>query len=205
MLDFDTYYHVYNRANGDDNLFREEKNYAFFLKKYHRHIDPIAESIAWCLMPNHFHLLIKIRNEEEIAKENSTFLKFKTLEKFEKRKEAQLKFLSKQFSNFFSSYTQAFNKVYSRRGSLFIKSFKSKAIVDDNNLRNVILYIHLNPVKHGFTDEIEDWKYTSYPYFSRRYPGLINELFDDEDNFKWLHQNKGKAFNEYVQLENKLT
>ena len=66
LLQFDTYYHIYNHANGDDNLFREEKNYSFFLEKYHQHIDPIAETIAWCLMPNHFHLLVKIKTEQEV-------------------------------------------------------------------------------------------------------------------------------------------
>lgn len=56
-LETGQYYHIYNHANGDDNLFREAKNYPFFLQKYHQHISPIAETIAWCLMPNHFHLL----------------------------------------------------------------------------------------------------------------------------------------------------
>ncbi len=107
------YYHIYNHANGDDNLFREEENYRFFLQQYHQHIDAIADTVAWCLMPNHFHLLVKIKNEESLLQ---TFSKFETLEKL----------LSKKFSNLFSSYTQAFNKLYQRRGSLFIKNFKRK-------------------------------------------------------------------------------
>ena len=112
MLTFDTYYHIYNHANGDENLFREKKNYHFFLKKYHQHIDPIAETIAWCLMPNHFHLLVKIKSEEEMK--NSTFSKFETLEKLIRLEKLEDKnnFISKQFSNFFSSYTQSFNKIY---------------------------------------------------------------------------------------------
>ena len=102
MLQFDTYYHIYNHANGDDNLFREQKNYPFFLEKYHQHIDPIANTIAYCLMPNHFHLLIKIKTEAEVAVNlPQAFLKFGTLEKLEEIEEAKKKFLSKQFSNFF--------------------------------------------------------------------------------------------------------
>lgn len=73
MLNFDEYYHIYNHANGDENLFRKEENYSFFLRKHLQHISPIAETIAWCLMPNHFHFLIKIKSEEEIAEVLSNF------------------------------------------------------------------------------------------------------------------------------------
>ncbi len=93
MLQFETYYHIYNHANGDDNLFREEKNYRFFLRKYHQHIDVIADTLAWCLMPNHFHLLVKIKSAEAIA---ATCLKFQTLDQLE----ARTAFLSKQLANF---------------------------------------------------------------------------------------------------------
>ena len=81
MLIPDTYYHTFNHANGDDNLFKEERNYSFFLNKYYQHINPIADTVAWCLMPNHFHLLIKIKNEDAMLQ---TFPKFKTLEKLQK-------------------------------------------------------------------------------------------------------------------------
>ena len=82
MLIFEKCYHIYNYANGNENLFREQKNYEYFLEKYKQHINPIAETIAWCLMPNHFHLLVKIKTEEEIV---STFPKFQTLEKLKKK------------------------------------------------------------------------------------------------------------------------
>src|SRR5665647_1869477 len=90
-------YHIYNHAVGDDNLFRHADNYKYFLQRYADFIHPIAQTYAYCLMPNHFHVLIRIRSEEAIV-ENiklNTFPKFETLEKL----------LSKQFSNFFSSYT----------------------------------------------------------------------------------------------------
>ncbi|MFA5555659.1 MAG: transposase [Flavobacteriaceae bacterium] len=201
MLVFEKYYHIYNHANGDENLFREQKNYAYFLEKYEQHINPIAETIAWCLMPNHFHLLVKIKTEDEIT---STFPKFKTLEKL-KTLEAKSNFLSKQFANFFSSYTQSFNKIYERRGSLFLKNFKRKEIVDENYLRNLILYIHLNPIKHGFTDIISDWKWSSYAFFPVIQQAIFQLLFDDEENYSYIHQTKKNHFGEYENLENELT
>ncbi|HOZ86095.1 MAG TPA: transposase [Niabella sp.] len=198
MLQFSTYYHIFNHANGDDNLFREEKNYSFFLDKYHQHIDPIADTVAWCLMPNHFHLLVKIKREAEVA---STFPKFETLEKFEDRS----KFVSKQFSNFFSSYSQAFNKVYSRRGSLFIKNFKRKEVATDEYLKILLLYIQLNPVKHGFVSRNRDWQWTSYNHFPDKQPELFNRLFGTVDNYKEQHINRQREFNEYQILESELT
>lgn len=201
MLLFEKYYHIYNHANGDDNLFRDQKNYGYFLEKYSQHINPIAETIAWCLMPNHFHLLVKIKSEAEIA---AAFPKFQTLEKLNQDEEKS-KFLSKQFSNFFSSYTQSFNKVYKRRGSLFLKNFKRKEIVDDNYLRNLILYIHLNPVKHGFTSNLSDWKWNSYESFLITHKEMLCLYFNNDENYRSLHQAKQTSFGEYENLENELT
>lgn len=239
MLIFEKYYHIYNHANGDENLFREQKNYEYFLEKYKQHISPIAETIAWCLMPNHFHLLVKIKKEAEITAAfssinsssvfppstfpPSTFPKFQTLEKLGSEKldlekfkrlekfkkletlEDKSNFLSKQFSNFFSSYTQSFNKVYGRRGSLFLKNFKRKEIVDENYLLNLILYIHLNPVKHGFTNNILDWKWHSYSSFPFAYEEEFRMLFGDKENYENTHHGKQVDFKEYEDLENDLT
>lgn len=228
MLIFEKYYHIYNHANGDENLFREQKNYEYFLEKYKQHISPIAETIAWCLMPNHFHLLVKIKTEEEIVAafsstnppstfSSSTFPKLglekleleklKHLEKFKKLEtlEDKSNFLSKQFANFFSSYTQSFNKVYGRRGSLFLKNFKRKEIVDENYLLNLILYIHLNPVKQGFTNNILDWKWHSYASFPFVYEEEFRMLFGDKENYENIHHGKQVNFKEYEDLEKDLT
>lgn len=201
-LIFETYYHIYNHANGDDNLFREQRNYQFFLAKYEQHIQPIADTTAWCLMPNHFHLLIRIKSEEELAASLQAFPKFQTLEKLEA---AKSNFISKQFANFFSSYTQAFNKVYGRRGSLFMKNFKRREIRDDDYLRNLVIYIHLNPVKHGFTNNVGDWKWTSYDNFPDTHPALFTLLFDNRENYQSMHRLKQSFFSEYDRLEDELT
>lgn len=193
-MKFNTYYHIYNHANGDDNLFKEEKNYDYFLLKYHQHIDKIADTAAWCLMPNHFHLLIKIKSEEEIT---SSFPKFKTLEKIEEKSN----FISKQFSNFFSCYTQSFNKVYNRRGSLFIKNFKRKEIIDEEYLFNIILYIHLNPLKHCFTKDIYEWKWNSFNSFQYNKVELFNYLFGNADYYLKIHREKAIEFKEFENIE----
>lgn len=208
MLQFDTYYHIYNHANGDDNLFREEKNYPFFLEKYHQHIDPIAETVAWCLMPNHFHLLVKIKSEVEVFDNLSTTSSSSKVRNFgrakEKDEEVKRKLLSKQFANFFSSYTQAFNKMYSRRGSLFIKNFKRKEVEDESYLQNLILYIHLNPIKHGFVSLISDWIPTSYHTFPTEKQKFLTSVFFNETAYFQQHAEKQRLFEEYQNIENDL-
>lgn len=149
------YYHIYNHANGDDNLFREWENFRFFTEKLHLYVPPVADICAWCLMPNHFHLLAKIKSEKELE---STFPKFKTLEMLND----QSKFIAKRFSNLFSCYTQAFNKKYDRRGSLFLKNFKRKMICNRTQFIKTFVYIHNNPVKHGFTKKLSAWEWSSY-------------------------------------------
>ena len=145
-------YHIYNHANGIEQIFQDEENYRFFLKQYAKYLGGVVDTYAYCLMPNHFHLLVGVKLEDELK---STFPKFETLEKL----------ISKQFANFFSSYTQSFNKVYSRRGSLFIKNFKRTPILDERQWQETFLYIHLNPVKHGFVKVHQDWKWSSWPAY----------------------------------------
>ena len=58
-LRFGCYYHIYNRGNNRENLFIERRNYPYFLKLYAKHIQPVAETYAYCLLPNHFHFAIR--------------------------------------------------------------------------------------------------------------------------------------------------
>ncbi len=160
MLFPNSTYHIFNHANGDENIFRNDENYRFFLEKFKFHIHPVASVIAYCLLPNHFHFMVKIRTENELS---ATFKNFHEL----KSDEEQSKFISKQFSNLFSSYTQSFNKVNNRRGSLFVKNFKRELIRTDEQFQNTFLYIQLNAVKHGFVLHEMEWKWSSWmAYYS---------------------------------------
>jgi len=188
-----TYYHIFNHANSDEDLFREPENYRYFLQQYYKHINGMADTYAWCLMPNHFHLLVRIKTKEAITPHLPGF---KNLEGV-----ASSNLLSKQFSNFFNGYSKAFNKKYERRGSLFLKNFTKKEILQKDYLLAVILYIHLNPVKHGFTYRPENWKWSSYHNFhSERLP-FLNALFENPENYFKLHEDKINDYTEYEKLE----
>ncbi len=151
ILNTDRVYHICNHANGNENLFREEDNYAFFLAKWQKYISPIADSYAYSLMPNHFQFLIKVKDQEEI-KQILHLTGFENLSGV----------ISKQFSNLFNAYAKAYNKRFNRRGSLFIRPFKSKEVNTKPYLSRLVFYIHHNPVHHGFTSSIETWPHSSY-------------------------------------------
>lgn len=165
MLEPSSVYHIYNCANGEENLFREEKNYIFFLEKYFQYIFPVAETYAYCLLKNHFHAMVRIREEEELLKRNLSGFQNLT------------GFVSKQFSNFFNAYAKAFNKEYGRRGSLFQRPFKKKEITSDAYFTQLVLYIHNNPVKHGFVKNLYEWPHSSihlYQSYNPDLTGLLN-------------------------------
>ncbi len=201
MISFNTYYHVYNRANGTEQLFIKDRNYDFFLKKWDYYISPIASTHAWCLMPNHFHFLVKIKEEEELL---AYFKLSKNLQGFNQNLEGLVsKKISQQFSNLFNSYSKSFNKVYNRKGSLFIPRFKHKLIEDETYLKQIVLYIHNNPVHHGFTQNPLDWKYSSiHNYFIHPNKELnpILDLFDGKEEYMKT-QFDFKSLNQKLEIE----
>jgi len=160
------YYHIYNRGNNGENLFPEERNYRHFLKLYIRYIYPIADTYAYCLMKNHFHLLVRIKPKPDLPG-------FKNLEGLNLSREPNLPGLedlegltshsySQPFSNLFNAYTKAINKAYGRSGSLFEKNFNRILIDTDRHFIHLVCYIHRNPQKHGFTDNFRTYPYSSY-------------------------------------------
>jgi putative transposase len=169
-------YHIYNHANGKENLFTNSDNYLFFLKRYQYFIEPIAETFAYCLMPNHLHVLVRIKSEANLQQANRSFLAAKNISETDITPIAtdQLPtFISKTFGNLFSSYSQAFNKQQKRRGSLFMPNFKRKEIDSEHYYTKLIHYIHNNPVHHGFVAKMEDWTYSSYNAFLSNQPTKI--------------------------------
>ena len=61
-----TFYHYFNRGNNRENLFKEEANYNYFLQLLKKHITPVVDVYSYCLLPNHFHLVIKTKELEQL-------------------------------------------------------------------------------------------------------------------------------------------
>ena len=180
------YYHIYNRGIDSCNLFKEPDNFEYFLNLYDKYISPVADTFAWVLMPNHFHFLVRIKEESELVAS--------TPDRVSNPVRGETPPASLQFSKLFNSYAQAFNKRTGRHGSLFERPFKRKIIENEWYLKQVILYVHNNPVHHGFCSHpVISW--SSYLTCISIKPTKLNRdkvigWFDDEANFKYLHNQK---------------
>jgi len=113
------FYHVYNRGNNRQPIFFNERNYLFFLKKVKKQLLPFSEIIAYCLMPNHFHFLL--RPNDNGLKERNTF------------GGKPMQELAYRIGILLSSYSQAINKQNKTTGSLFQQKTKAKILYEVNN------------------------------------------------------------------------
>ncbi len=169
-------YHIYNHGNGFENIFRSNSNYHHFLRKHDEYMGEVWDCLAFCLMPNHFHLLVRIK---ELQSQNNSI-------------NGVNKKVPQQFSHFSNSYAQAFNKNWGRRGSLFIRSFKRKRVLDETYLKRLVCYIHNNPVKQGFKNSAADWEFSSYnriiSYPEEKLNKELIDFFGDLENFVSVHR-----------------
>lgn len=190
-LEADYSYHIYNHAVGNEVLFKTEENYSFFLNRLKKYLSPYVDIYAYCLIPNHFHLIIRIKSEKEVLKV------YQRSERVKKKLTLEIndsipKIISRQFSHFFNSYAQAFNKENFRKGSLFANRYKRIQIRDEEYLKRLIIYVHKNPVNHSLTDKPNEWKFSSYNTINSKNTSFlirseVIELFDDLENFNYCH------------------
>ncbi|TRX35380.1 hypothetical protein FNW52_11710 [Flavobacterium sp. ZT3R18] len=178
------YYHIYNRGNNGIDIFLENENYYHFLRLYAKYIEPVAETFAWCLLKNHFHILVRIKEKSEI---NNGELSYSTTEK------PKVIDPSRQFSHLFNAYTQAINKRYNRTGSLFETTFERKLVTSETYFQKLIYYIHNNPVHHGFVNQMSLYPWSSYETVISSKPTKLKreeviEIFGDINNFIQYHE-----------------
>ena len=210
---YNTYYHIYNRGVNRENIFVEERNYALFLNLFEKHLAPVVDLFAYCMMKNHFHISVRVKSEEEIIETQKTLRisRVKTLKvsatnsqhvlpascinhaNLLQRKPVGFDYPSRQFSNFFNAYAKTINKAYGRTGSLFEHPFHRVPITSERQFWNVIAYVHQNPQKHGFVKDFRDWKYSSYGVIMNGKPVGINR----KEVMKWFGTRE-----DYVSLHN---
>jgi len=151
----------------------------YFMRLLGKYLGDGSSLYAYCLMDNHFHLLLRVDLDGEL--------------------------MTQSLSNLFNAYAKAFNKATGRTGSLFEKHFKRIRIDNENYLRQLIVYIHLNP-KHHFDIDFTGFKYSSYNSFlSYKETRLLRDdviaLFGDVDNFKYTHVFRKEILDEKFMLE----
>jgi len=171
-------YHIYNRGNNKENIFCETQNYTYFLKLMSKYLLPIATIYSYCLLPNHFHIILRIKDNKDLP---------------EKTQIGKTK-IHQPFSNMFNAYTKAFNKKYHRQGSLFQEHLKRIEITNESYLRNLIIYVNTNSNHHNIAD-FKDYPFSSYQALISNKETQISrnsviELFDEVENLKYLLNNK---------------
>ncbi len=202
-LDSGKYYHIYTHAVGGRDLFKEADNYEYFLHQYDKYISPVADTFAWALMPNHVHFLVRIK--ENIAYKYSNVDGSIDAVKFSKHKwethdlsaceapdNVRIPKPEKHFAHLFNSYARHFNTKYTMRGALFERPFKRKQVDNIRYLKQLILYIHNNPVHHGFCSHPLEYPWTSYLSCVSLKPTNLNRdevvgWFNDVGEFKTQH------------------
>jgi len=151
------YYHFYNRGRSRLSIFNEPDNYIYLLKKaktYLRQFD--LTLVAYCLMPNHYHFLIRQYGEHAAG-------------------------LLPQ--RVFNSYTKAYNKRYAHSGTLFEGPYRVKLVERDSHLLHLCRYIHGNPVKDGLVSDPVDWPYSNYSEWMRLRDGTLYDQAFVDDHF----------------------
>ena len=188
-----TVHHIYNQGNNRQQVFFKDDNYLFFLKKMRDYLLPYGDLLCYCLMPNHFHWLMYVRNVEiPGAYSGGDF-------KSPPELEPKLRSLNDSIAILLRSYTRAINIQENRSGSLFRKETKAKDGWEDVTLpishphygkllQNWELYgltcfnyIHNNAVAAKLVAKAEDWPYCSAPDFAGlRQGNLCNQALAKE-------------------------
>jgi hypothetical protein len=198
-LSYGSFYHIYNRGNNGENIFVQERNYAYFMELWWKHISPIAETWAYCLLRNHFHATVYIKNREDLTGLNQNVTGQvarvgRNLAPPDSRGDLSgLKPPSQYFSNFFNAYARGINLAVQRTGALFERPFKRIPVDSDSYLMRLIIYTHQNPQKHGFVSDFRDWTYSSYQDLiidapTRLQRDKLIQVFGSRADFIRIHQ-----------------
>ena len=186
-------YHVYNKTNNRELLFRTNENYYYFLNRYNDFICPVADTYAWNLLPNHFHFMIKIKQEDNILSYvNSLSEHTKAQNEYLANRNTNALCMS-QFKRFFTSYAMAFNAMFDRTGNLFYRTFKRVEVLSDEQFTQTLIYIHANAQKHKLVNDFTQHPWSSYHSIISDKPtkilrGEVLQWFGGKDQFIKAHQ-----------------
>jgi putative transposase len=205
-------YHIFNQGNNRQKIFFDRENYLFFLRKIRTHILPFADILSWCLMPNHFHLMVYINHtevDEQLIIKNPSAIPGATLCRARNSSAKQMSF-NKSIGIMLASYTRAVNKQQKWSGSLFRSETKAVCLTEGNGISpawttnmgiaqitthdpdldypNICFnYILNNPVKDKLVTSQVDWEFSSFSDFlGIRNGGLINRSRIEEFGLRML-------------------
>ncbi len=135
------YYHVFNRGNNKEVTFYDDFAYYFFLEKYQEFLTDFVDTLAYVLMPNHYHFLIRVKDSSTVK---------------------DGKVISNQFRKLSLTYTIRINSMKDRTGAIFTRGLRKKSVDNMNYLKQLIFYIHHNPQKHSIVKDYRNYNFSSY-------------------------------------------
>jgi putative transposase len=196
------FYHIYNRTINRQPMFKNEGNFEFFLKQYDKYLSPVTETYAYCLLPNHFHILLRVKENADAFRDLTTFQKLSNLPLANIADKSAHGLVSHQFRKFFQSYAMAYNKQEDRVGTLFQTPFKRVLVNSDTYFTQLVYYIHSNAQHHNLINDFRGWKWSSYHRILSEKPSKLKKQeviawFGDIEAYKHHHA----SVQEFLQQE----
>ncbi len=197
-------YHIYNRTNNKEALFRDDTERRYFLSKYEEYIMPYADTFTYCLLGNHFHLLVRIKSIEHIHElvrgvrpQDRTKAQKAFLEMQEDDRSVH-EVLASQFTRLFTAYAMHVNPKWKRAGNLFQRPFKRVLVDSEVHFARLVYYIHKNPEKHGIFKDYTRYFWSSYQALLSEKPTRLQR----EEVLEWFGGKK--AFENFHRQEHDL-
>ena len=186
------HYHIYHRVVSGERLFHNGSDYLDFLERYKKYLQPFFNTWAYCLIPNHYHFLVKVKSMEELLLK-SKVEKTNASKQFIEGKKSFSFFIENQLSRMLSGIALRYNKKHKRNGPLFEQGIKRVCITSEQRIAYQIAYIHHNPIHHGISNSFDEWVYSSYNTFvnSGKTNVSVKEVLaflGGMDTFHWIHK-----------------
>jgi REP element-mobilizing transposase RayT len=174
-------YHIYARGINGERLFPEPRNYGYFLNRFAHWVSPIADTFAYCLLPDHVHAAVRIRPAPEILGRLPRLVRHSAPE-----------IVSMQIGHLFNGYAQAINKARQRRGNLFETPFRRRPVLSASLFCQLVVNIHRDAERHGLVRDFRSYPHSSYASLlsegsSRLMRQEVFEAFGGRDNFLAAH------------------
>ncbi|GAB3202996.1 REP element-mobilizing transposase RayT [Pontibacter aydingkolensis] len=192
-LEPNKFYHIYTRGNNKETLFKEQDNYGLFLQLYRKHLASYVDTFAYCLLPNHVHFLVQIKDGEDLKPQLIS------------EDEAKLVSIERQLGHLLNAYAKSINHRYNRIGRLFQHRFGRKEITSDAYFTRLVFYIHFNPQHHGLINDFSRWPHSSYhSILSEGKTALqrkeVLEWFGGREKYKAFHDENAADFTSIAPL-----